>query len=95
MQITVSGHHIEITDALREYVFEKFEKLQRHIEHITNIDVTLVVEKATHKAEANLHISGADLFASAENEDMYAAIDALTDKLDRQISKHKGKHRGH
>jgi len=95
MQLTVSGHHIEITDALREHVSEKFEKLQRHIEHITNIDVTLVVEKATHKAEANLHISGADLFASAENEDMYAAIDALTEKLDRQISKYKGKHRGH
>jgi putative sigma-54 modulation protein len=95
MQLTVSGHHIEITDALREHVSEKFEKLQRHIEHITNIDVTLIVEKATHKAEANLHISGADLFASAENEDMYAAIDALTEKLDRQISKHKGKHRGH
>ena len=95
MQLTVSGHHIEITHALREHVSEKFEKLQRHIEHITNIDVTLVVEKATHKAEANLHISGADLFASAENEDMYAAIDALTEKLDRQISKHKGKHRGH
>ncbi|MEK9806957.1 MAG: ribosome-associated translation inhibitor RaiA [Halieaceae bacterium] len=95
MQLTVSGHHIEITDALRDHVSEKFRKLQRHIERITNIDVTLIVEKAMHKAEANLHVSGADLFASAENEDMYAAIDALADKLDRQISKHKGKHRGH
>jgi len=95
MQLTVSGHHIEITDALRDHVSEKFRKLQRHIERITNIDVTLIVEKAMHKAEANLHASGADLFASAENEDMYAAIDALADKLDRQISKHKGKHRGH
>ena len=95
MQLTVSGHHIEITDALRDHVSEKFRKLQRHIERITNIDVTLIVEKAMHKAEANLHVSGAVLFASAENEDMYAAIDALADKLDRQISKHKGKHRGH
>jgi putative sigma-54 modulation protein len=95
MQLTVSGHHIEITDALRDHVSEKFRKLQRHIERITNIDVTQIVEKAMHKAEANLHVSGADLFASAENEDMYAAIDALADKLDRQISKHKGKHRGH
>ena len=95
MQLTVSGHHIEITDALRDHVSEKFQKLQRPIERITTIDVTLVVEKATHKAEANLHVSGADLFASAESEDMYAAIDALADKLDRQISKHKGKHRGH
>ena len=93
--MTGNAMHIEITDALRDHVSEKFQKLQRHIERITNIDVTLVVEKAMHKAEANLHVSGADLFASAENEDMYAAIDALADKLDRQISKHKGKHRGH
>jgi putative sigma-54 modulation protein len=69
--------------------------LQRHIDHITNIEVTLIVEKQSHKAEANLHVSGADLFASAENDDMYAAIDALADKLDRQIIKHKEKHRGH
>lgn len=95
MQLTVSGHHIDITDGLRTHVADKFEKLQRHIDHITNIEVTLIVEKQVHKAEANLHISGADLFASAESDDMYAAIDALADKLDRQIIKHKEKHRGH
>ena len=74
---------------------DKFDKLQRHIDHITKIEVTLIVEKQLHKAEANLHVSGADLFASAESDDMYAAIDALADKLDRQIIKHKEKHRGH
>ncbi len=95
MQLTISGHHIDITDGMRAHVNEKFEKLQRHIDHITNIEVTLIVEKQLHKAEANLHVSGADLFASAENDDMYAAIDALADKLDRQIIKHKEKHRGH
>ncbi|MEY2908469.1 MAG: ribosome-associated translation inhibitor RaiA [Pseudomonadota bacterium] len=95
MQMTISGHHIDVTDGLRVHVQEKFEKLQRHIDHITNIEVTLIVEKQSHKAEANLHVSGADLFASAENDDMYAAIDALADKLDRQIIKHKEKHRGH
>ena len=95
MQLTVSGHHIDVTDGLRKHVEDKFEKLQRHIDHITNVDVTLVVEKASHKAEANLHVSGADLFASAESDDMYAAIDALADNLDRQIIKHKEKHRGH
>jgi putative sigma-54 modulation protein len=94
MQLVVSGHHIEVTDGLRDHVAAKFEKLQRHIDHITNVEVTLVVEKASHKAEANLHIAGADLFASAENEDMYSAIDALADKLDRQIIKHKEKQRG-
>ncbi len=94
MQLTISGHHIDITDGMRTHVDEKFEKLQRHIDHITNIEVTLVVEKLVHKAEASLHVSGADLFASAESDDMYAAIDALADKLDRQIIKHKEKHRG-
>jgi putative sigma-54 modulation protein len=94
MQLTVSGHHIDITDGMRTHVDEKFKKLQRHIDHITNIEVTLVVEKQVHKAEASLHVSGADLFASAESDDMYAAIDALADKLDRQIIKHKEKHRG-
>jgi len=95
MQLTVSGHHIDITDALRTHVSDKFDKLQRHIDHITKIEVTLIVEKQLHKAEAGLHVSGADLFASAESDDMYAAIDALADKLDRQINKHKEKHRGH
>lgn len=95
MQLTVSGHHIDITDGLRNHVNDKFQKLQRHIDHITNIEVTLIVEKQGHKAEGNLHISGADLFASAESDDMYAAIDALAEKLDRQIIKHKEKHRGH
>ena len=94
MQLTVSGHHIDITDGMRTHVDEKFKKLQRHIDHITNIEVTLVVEKQVHKAEASLYVSGADLFASAESDDMYAAIDALADKLDRQIIKHKEKHRG-
>ena len=94
MQLTVSGHHIDITDALRQHVSDKFQKLQRHIDHITNIEVTLTVEKQIHKAEANLHISGADLFASSESNDMYSGIDNLADKLDRQIIKHKEKHRG-
>jgi putative sigma-54 modulation protein len=88
------GITLKVTEGLRDHVAAKFEKLQRHIDHITNVEVTLVVEKASHKAEANLHIAGADLFASAENEDMYSAIDALADKLDRQIIKHKEKQRG-
>ena len=91
MQLTVSGHHVEVTDPLREYVEQKFERLQRHFDQITNIEVTLIVEKMEQKAEAKIHISGADIFAHAESEDMYAAIDALVDKLDRQILKHKEK----
>ncbi len=95
MQITVSGHHVEVTSPLREYVISKFERLQRHFDQITNTDVTLIVEKLVQKAEATVHVSGADIFANAESEDMYAAIDLLADKLDRQLIKHKEKSRGH
>jgi putative sigma-54 modulation protein len=91
MQITVSGHHVEVTDALHDYVNNKLAKLQRHFDNITNADVTLSVEKLIQKAEATVHVAGADLFATCESEDMYAAIDSLTDKLDRQLIKHKEK----
>ncbi len=95
MQITVSGHHVDITPALRDYVNSKLSKLQRHFDNITNTAVTLTVEKLVQKAEASVHVAGADLFAACESEDMYAAIDALADKLDRQIIKHKEKIKGH
>lgn len=95
MQLNVSGHHVEVTTALREYVESKFERLQRHFDQITNTEVTLIVDKLVQKAEATVHVAGADIFAAAESEDMYAAIDALADKLDRQLIKHKEKARGH
>lgn len=91
MQLNISGHHVDITDALRTYAEEKIQKLQRHYDHITNAHVVLTVEKLRRRAEATLHVSGAELFADADNEDMYAAIDALIDKLDRQLIKHKEK----
>ena len=94
MQITVSGHHVDVTPALRDYVKNKLTKLQRHFDNITNTDVTLTVEKLVQKAEATVHVAGADLFATCESEDMYAAIDSLTDKLDRQLIKHKEKSLG-
>jgi putative sigma-54 modulation protein len=93
MQINISGHHIEITPALREYAESKIKRLEHHFDQITRADVTLTVEKSRHKAECNIHVSGSDLHASAENEDenMYSAIDTLSDKLDRQLIKHKEK----
>tara|TARA_B110000977_G_scaffold45461_1_gene61786 strand:+ start:10266 stop:10553 length:288 start_codon:yes stop_codon:yes gene_type:complete len=94
MQLTISGHHLEITDAIREYVNSKFAKLERHYEQITSTSVILTVEKLSQNAEATVHVSGAELFANAQHEDLYAAIDSLTDKLDRQLIKHKEKHRG-
>lgn len=92
MQIIVSGHHLDITPALRDYVNNKFAKLERHYDQITNTDVTLTIEKQSQKAEANIHVAGADLFAACESDNMYSAIDTLTNKLDRQLIKHKEKH---
>ena len=95
MQMTISGHHLELTDPIREYVITKLSKLERHYEQITSTSVILTVDKLQQKAEATVYVSGAELFANAEHADLYAAIDALTDKLDRQLIKHKEKHRGH
>jgi putative sigma-54 modulation protein len=95
MQLSITGHHIEITPALRKYVDTKMERLERHFDHVTNMHVVLSVEKVRQKAEATLHVSGANLFANSEHEDMYAAIDALADKLDRQIKRHKEKMQDH
>ena len=93
MQINISGHHIEISTALKEHVESKIQRLEHHFDQITRADITLTVEKTRHKAECNVHVSGSDLHASAEDEiqNMYAAIDALSDKLDRQLLKHKEK----
>lgn len=91
MQITVSGHHVDVTPPLREYVTSKLSRLQRHFDNITNTSVTLTVEKLIQRAEAVVHVAGGELFATSESEDMYAAIDSLADKLDRQLIKHKEK----
>lgn len=91
MQINLTGHHIELTDALRDYVNSKFAKLERHFEQINNVQVILTVEKLKQIAEAKLNVNGGELFANSEHSDMYAAIDVLIDKLDRQLIKHKDK----
>jgi len=95
MQISLTGHHVDLTDSLRAYVDSKFERLERHFDHVTNVHVILSVEKLAQKAEANMHASGAEIYADATDEDMYAAIDALVDKLDRQLIKHKEKMKNH
>lgn len=95
MQVIVTGHHLEVTDSLKNYVDSKFEKLARHFDNVTDVHVILSVEKLVQKAEATVQISGAKLFAEDHQEDMYAAIDAMVDKLDRQIIKHKEKHQNH
>jgi len=91
MQVNVSGHHVEVTDSLRKYVATKLEKLERHFDRITNMSVILSVEKQRQKAESTVHISGGENYADAEHDDLYAAIDMLADKLDRQLIKKKEK----
>jgi len=91
MQLNLTGHHLDITPALRTYVSSKLTKLERHFAHVTNAHVVLSVEKLRRKAEATVHVPGGNLVADAVADDMYAAIDALIDKLDRQIRKHKDK----
>jgi putative sigma-54 modulation protein len=95
MQINLTGHHVDITEALKGYVDSKFERLARHFDHVLDVHVILSVEKLRQKAEATIQVNGARVFADAVHEDMYAAIDGLIDKLDRQILKHKEKKSSH
>jgi len=91
MQLSITGHHVDLTDSINNYIEQKFSKLDRHSDQITQVHVVLNVEKLQHLAEATAHVTGAELFANADAEDMYAAIDQLVDKLDRQLIKHKEK----
>ena len=91
MQLNITGHHVDLTESLTTYINQKFDKLERHSDQLTQVHVVLNVEKLEHNAEATAHVSGGELFANAHASDMYAAIDALLDKLDRQLLKHKEK----
>jgi putative sigma-54 modulation protein len=91
MQVSLSGHHIDITPSLRDYLNSKLERIERHFDNVTDVHCILTVEKLRHKAEAKILVSGGTLFAESVEDDMYAAIDGLIDKLDRQIKKHKEK----
>jgi len=91
MQIDITGHHVDITEPLRDYVMNKMERIERHFDIISKAHVILSVEKLRQKAEADLSIKGSKVYAEAIDEDMYAAIDSLIDKLDRQVKKHKEK----
>ncbi|GLS25423.1 ribosome hibernation-promoting factor, HPF/YfiA family [Marinibactrum halimedae] len=95
MQINISGHHLELTPPIKDYVQSKLLKLSKHHDQITQTNVVLSVDKLRQIAEAQVHVSGRDIVANSESEDLYAAIDALADKLDRQLLKHKEKLRSH
>ncbi|UJF19582.1 ribosome hibernation promoting factor [Vibrio sp. SS-MA-C1-2] len=95
MNINLTGHHVEITSSIRQFVEEKFVKLERFFDPINNVHVVLKVEKNTQQAEAILHVSSGEIYASSQSEDMYTAIDTLIDKLVRQLNKHKEKLNSH
>ena len=91
MNIQITGHHVEVTAAIRDYVQAKLERVMRHFDHVIDAQVILLVDKLVQKVEATLHLRGHDIFASSEDASMYAAIDSLADKLDRAVIRHKEK----
>jgi len=95
MQINLTGHHVDITEAMRNHVESKFERVGRHFDQVIDVHVILSVEKLRQKAEATIHVNGANVFAETVHEDMYAAIDGMIDKLDRQVLKYKEKKSNH
>ena len=95
MQLDLSGHHVEVTESMRGYVEKKFERISRHFEQVIDVHCVLTVEKLRHKAEATLMLRGNKIYADATEPNMYAAIDALADKLDRCVKKHKEKSADH
>jgi putative sigma-54 modulation protein len=95
MNLNITGHHLEVTPAIHDYVTGKLDRVIRHFDHVSAVHVILSVEKLRQKAEVTVHVRGKDIFVEAHDENLYAAIDALADKLDRQVLKHKEKQAGH
>jgi putative sigma-54 modulation protein len=95
MNLNLTGHHLDITPAIRDYVMAKLDRVTRHFDDVIDVNVVMSVDKLRHKVEVNLHARGKDIHVEAVEPDMYAAIDALADKLDRQVLKHKEKREGH
>ncbi|ENO85009.1 ribosome hibernation-promoting factor, HPF/YfiA family [Thauera linaloolentis] len=95
MNLNITGRHVEVTPAIRDYVSTKLDRVIRHFDNVTSVAVILSVEKLQQKAEVTLHVRGKDIFVESEDTDLYAAIDAMTDKLDRQVQKYKQKQADH
>jgi putative sigma-54 modulation protein len=95
MHLKLTGHHVEVTQSMRAYVEKKLERITRHFDQVLDVSCTMSVEKLQHRAEATVHVSGGNIHVYAVEPDMYAAIDSLTDKLDRSIVKHKEKQQDH
>lgn len=94
MNLNLTGHHLQITSAIRDYVAGKLQRIAHHFDHVIDVSVIMSVEKLQQKVEANVHVRGKDIYCESTDSDMYAAIDSLVDKLDRTIIKHKEKNLG-
>lgn len=95
MNLHLTGHHLQITPAIRDYLEAKLARITNHFDHVIDVNIIMSVEKLRQKVEANVHVRGKDIFCESTDADMYAAIDSLVDKLDRNIIKHKEKNLGH
>jgi putative sigma-54 modulation protein len=95
MNLSITGHHLEVTPALRDYVTQKVDRIRRHFDRVIDVKVLLTVDKLVQKAEITLHVKGKEIHVTSEDADLYAAIDALTDKLDRQVVKYKERGSSH
>ena len=95
MNLSISGHHLEVTPSIREYVIQKLGRITRHFDRVIDVKVFLSVDKLVQKAEVSIHVPGREIFAESTDADLYAAIDSLADKLDRQVLKHTGKTGAH
>ena len=95
MNLNLTGHHLEITPAIRDYVMAKLDRVTRHFDDVIDVNVVMSVDKLRHKVEANVHVRGKEIHAESTDADMYAAIDSLADKLDRQVVRHKEKLSAH
>ncbi|OIN93340.1 MAG: ribosomal subunit interface protein [Comamonadaceae bacterium CG1_02_60_18] len=100
MNLTISGHHLEVTPSLRTYVTSKLDRIKRHFDQVVDVKVLLTLEnlkekELRQKAECNIRVKGIDLFAESAHEDLYAAVDELMDKLDRQVVRHKDRLQSH
>ena len=95
MNLSLTGHHVSITPSIRTYVESKFERVTRHFDHVIDVNVILSVQKLRQKAEVTVHVRGKDLYAECDDEDLYAAIDSLVDKLDRQVLRYKDRLKDH
>jgi len=95
MNLNITGHHIEVTDAIRTYTTEKLDRVVRHFDNVTSVNVILSIDKLKQRAEATVHVRGKDIHVESADADLYAAIDILADKLDRQVQKYKQKSAEH